>query len=399
MTAIRAILHQTSITLVTTLVIQITSFALLALAPLVLPIETFAQLVVIVAVTMLANGFFELGLNLSSTKFHSDSGKDGPFLTAFRVRLACIPIGIALWALTWGCNFATEIGAGLFCGAVLNLWNGVRATDQARQDYRSFAKSSLLFAALRLGFGGSVLLLTQDPVLTGLAIYVLPVVAGTISDSWPLVTGAFRRNAPPPGPMLRYALFVYLNALVFIGLPYLPQILISQRLDATATGTYGLILTYTAPVSLLTFSLRSVLLPKMLNSDIGLETALWSVRGAVAVSGIAVLSCLGGVLISLLLDRLYGGRFLGIQESFAIYFAGFAVTATIGIYSLSVHTLGAPQVAIASTLAKIIILGALLFPLGTSLIRVVSITSATMVVGELILISLLARTRIKANPQ
>lgn len=393
MSASQSIIKQTGATTIATLAIQMVTFALLALAPFLLSTDTFARLSIAVAITMMANTFFEFGLNLASTKYYGETSEDGPFLAAFRLRLACIPFALLLWALAWIAKLAPEVGAGIFAGAVLNLWNGLRATDQARQDYWSFAKTSILYALLRFALGSAALLWTRDPVVVVLAAYAVPVLAGMASSSWPLVTGVFHKKVPPLGPMLRYSSYVYLNALVFVAIPYVPQLLIAKRLDTVATGAYGLIITFTAPIALLAYSLRSVLLPKMLGQDRRIEDRLWSARGVAVVGVLSVVGIFVGILIGLVLEQVYGSRYPEIFSNFAIYFACFSATATVGIYSLSIHTLSIPHFALWTSVAKVIALLAILPPLGNSLQAIVIATGSVMVIGEFALVALLIHAK------
>ena len=161
-TSLSVVARQTGVTFLSTLAIQATTFAILALAAFVMPKEAFARLSLIVAMVMLANALFELGLNVTSTKMYGDTRDEGYLRAALAVRLACLPAGAVLGLAVWWAG-AADAGLGIALGAVLNLWNGMRATDQARQDYRSFARSSLIFAVLRAMSGLAALYLTRNP--------------------------------------------------------------------------------------------------------------------------------------------------------------------------------------------------------------------------------------------
>ena len=390
---LREVAQHTALVFASTLAIQATTFAILALAALLLPIGDFARLSLIVAATMLANGLFELGLNLTSTKMYGDTRDEAFLRTAFLIRLLCVPVGCLLGlavALGWG---ATDIGLGVGLGAALNLWNGIRASDQARQDYRSFVTASLAFAALRAVAGLGVLYAARDPVLTAVAIYALPIAGAVFSASARYTAEAFTGARRPVGDMLWYATHVYLTALAFIAIPYVPQFVIASRLDATAVGTYGLILTFTGPISLLVYALRSVLLPKMLGGGSRFEDMLWSWRGLLAIIAMWTLLMTGGVLLGYGLEKFYADKFPGIGSAFLIFFLGFSATAMIGLYSLSVHTLGMPQISTAIALAKVAALLVLLQLTGSTLRDVIVLTAIVMVAGGVALAALLATRR------
>lgn len=393
MSLMRSILRQTATTAVTTLVIQMTTFVVLASAPLILSGKDFAQLSLIVATTMLSSAVFDLGLNLTATKFFGDSAEDGVFRDAFRIRLLCLPVAIGLWGLSLIGMLPAAVGLGSVCGASLNIWNGIRSTDQARQDYLSFSRASLAFALLRLFAGMAALFVLGTPIAIAIGLYILPVAASVASKSWVYVRGAFRHPMRAPGEMLGYAFYVYINALAFIGLPYIPQFLVNARFDAVAVGTYGLIMTFIAPVSLLIYSLRAVLLPKMLGRGNGVEQFIWSAKGFSTVVATALMVAAFGLIIASLLDLVYGARFPEIRGGFAVFFAGFSITTVIGVYSLSVHTLGVPKLAMWAALIKVAVMFALLNLHGTSLQEVIFITSAVMVAGEILMVALLYRAR------
>lgn len=396
MSLAKAIFRQTAITSATTLTIQITTFAILLTASLLLTVEAFSKLSLIVAATMLANTFLDFGLNLTSTKFFGDSRDERYFLAAFRVRLLFLPLSVALAAILLVVTPSLQtVGIGILCGAFLNLWNGVRAADQAREKYSSFARSSIIFAALRAICGALALVITRDPITIALCLYLFPVIAIITSNSGQYLVRALRESGRGTKRMYGYAFYIYVNALGYVGLQYLPQFFVAERFDAVAIGTYGLLVTFAAPLSLLVYSLRAVLLPKILVHGSGIEEAMWSWRGFIAISSIALLLSLAGALVALLLDQLYGPQFPEFRQNFTIFFTGFAITSCIGLYSLSVHTLGLPKAAMWIALGKSAALVFLLALFGSTLAEVVVIASLIKVFGEIALATLLFHARRK----
>lgn len=393
MAIIRDIVRQVTITAVTTLAIQLSTFAILVFAPTVLSDRDFAALVVIVAATMLSNTFFDLGLNQTATKFFSVNRDEEWFASANRIRLLCLPFASILALLTASLLAEPDIAAGIMCGAFLNLWNSIRTIDQARQNYLSFSRISIIFAGLRISVGGFALIVVRDPLAIAIGLYVIPVLAIRTSFSWPLLVKGLSHTKHSSLGMVAYATYVYINALVFVGLPYIPQFVIAERFGDLDAGKYGLILSCTAPISLLIYSLRSVLLPKMLHESKSIETAMWSLRGVLALAGVAILFCLCGVVVAQVLDRIYGQRFPGIGVGFLIFFTGFAVTSVFGFYSLSIHTMGVPHIAMWVSIAKTLLLVVLLVFQGHSLNQVIVITSSVMVSGELLLAAILFHAR------
>jgi O-antigen/teichoic acid export membrane protein len=390
---LREVAQHAALVFASTLAVQATTFVILASAALILPTEGFARLSLIVAATMLANGLFEFGLNLTSTKMYGDTRDEGFLRTAFLIRLLCVPLGCLLGlavAVTWG---ATDIGLGIGLGAALNLWNGIRASDQARQDYRSFVAASLSFAALRGLAGLGTLCATRDPVLTAVAIYALPIAGAAFSTSARYAVEAFTEPRRPVRDMFWYGTHVYLTAMAFIAIPYVPQFVVASRLDAIAVGTYGLILTFTGPISMLVYSLRSVLLPKMLEDGSWFEDMMWSRHGFLAIAAFWAALMASGALLGYGLEIFYAHKFPEIRSTFIMFFIGVSATAMIGLYSLSVHTLGMPQVSAVIGVAKFAVLLVLLAFTGSTLSEVIVLTAIVMVAGEIVLVALLGARR------
>lgn len=389
---LRRICQDATITFLSTVLVQAVTFGILALSGLILNIDAFARLSIIVATIMLSSVLQEFGLNATATKFYGDT-RDERFLSlAFTARLVLVPVGMAVGAIIWLCGCA-EIGLGIAIGPVLNIWNGMRATDQARQDYSSFARSSIAFALARAAGGIAALLLHADAAVVALAIYALPVVAANVSASGKFVRLAFPMPRPKLDGVARYAAHVHLNAIAFIAAPYLPQFVISSRLTATEVGTYGLILTFTGPVSLLVYSLRSVLLPHMLGKAPQVESLLWSRRGLILILGVWAGLMAAAVVAAIGLDVVYGHRFPQLRELFLLYFFGYSGAAAIGFYSLSVHTRGVPHLASALGALKLLVLMPTVIVCGSDLVMMVSAVAAIMVLFEMLLALLIYRRK------
>ena len=169
-------------------------------------------------------------------------------------------------------------------------------------------------------------------------MYVVPTLALYASKS----RSYFTRQLLQPGnfssAIIFYAFPIYVSGLIFVAIPYLPQLIIDDRLNDVAVGTYGLVLIFTAPVSLVVYSLRAVVLPKMLSSYSTVEQFLWSRRGLFLIFSVIVLVGLSGQLVAYILSLVYGHRFPEIRKIFSLFFLCHAITAGIGFYSLSVHT-------------------------------------------------------------
>jgi O-antigen/teichoic acid export membrane protein len=388
------IARDTSQVLFSTISIQVATFAILALAGRYLPIVEFSRLSLIVATTMLATTVFDLGLGITATKFFGETRDDSYLRTAFGVWLLLLPVGATVSVLIWFVVGRKDLAVGLALGCALNIWNGVRVADIARQDLSSFTRASLYFAAIRLVAGISALLVSQDAVIVAVCIFLLPIVVTPFSASFLYITTSVSGARKPILQLLKYTSLVQLGALAFVATPYVPQYVIAAHFSAIDVGTYGLIMTFTAPIGLITSSLRSVLLPRMLGPNSVIENRLWSWSGILVVFGLCVLFLAGGVVVGIFVDYIYAARFPGIQNAFVVFYSGFCLTAVIGLYSLSVHTQSVPHYNMIVNLSKLLGLLVLLRFFGHSLMSIVAITSVTMVVAEVLLVgALLVKVR------
>ena len=292
-------------------------------------------------------------------------------------------------ALAWG---ATDIGLGIGLGAALNLWNGVRASDQARQDYRSFVAASLSFAALRVGAGLGALYTTGDPALTAIAIYVFPVAGAAFSRSARYVVEAFAGPRRPVGDMLWYGA-TSISARCVHRHPvraairhrvanerdrgrdlwtdpdlhrpdFSPGLFAQER--AAAENAWGWF-----PVGKHDVESAG---PIRDRRTVGRADGRWSAAGYG-------------------LEIFYAHKFPEIRSTFTMFFIGFSATAMIGLYSLSVHTLAVPQISAAIGIAKFAVLLVLLPLTGPALVDMVALTATVMVAGEIALVALLGARR------
>lgn len=378
-------------TLAATLAVQASNFFLLAVAAQLLTTEEFARLSSIVAVVMMSSALFEFGLNVTATKIFGESRDKGVFSVAAKIRVWTLLIVMVVSSLLWVVSPADVLLA-ITLGAFTNVWNGMRATDQAMQQFRAFAKSSLLFALFRMLITLPLLFFVGDAVSTAIGLYFAPLAALM------LVAGGWRDVRSGGGGQIKvaeifsYAKFVYPNSIIFIALPYLPQLYIGDKLSFEAAASYGLIVAFSGPVGLLIYSLRATLLPKLFGQG-ALERRLWSTKGGLLLSIAWVFLLVTGGVFAEILEFFYGERFDGIRSAFLVYFAGISLTGILGIYGLSVHTLGVPQVSLYVNGLRAVALVCGLIQFGFSLMSVVLVLSTIMAVGEIVLLIVVYRCR------
>jgi O-antigen/teichoic acid export membrane protein len=373
-----------------TAAVQISTFVVLATAGMALPVDEFARLSIIVATAMFSTAIIELGLGITATRMFRITGDESYLSSAVFVQVCAVAAGAAVGAVFWLAYGQVEIGLGLGLGAVLNLWNGSRVIDQALQDYKSFARVSLAFAAIRAVAGLTATFATKDALAIGVAIFAVPILAIFVSRSYRAIAVSFSTKERKLRELVGY---VYLNSVMFLALSYLPQFVLAGRDQKLDVATYGLVLTFTAPVSLFIYSLRSALLPRFTSAGDHLEKKLWSFRALAMLAGLWVLSVVAAALVGQVLGYLYHARYPQMALAFLIFFAAVSATGLVGIYSLSIHTLGIPQLSMWITLLRLLALIVCLNAFGQGLLSIVTISATLLVAGEIVHVGALAWVR------
>jgi len=183
--------------------------------------------------------------------------------------------------------------------------------------------------------------------------------------------------------MFSYSKIVFISGLCSFVVPYLPQYFIYSRLGTVETATYGVILVYFGPLSLLTTSLRSYLLPKLcVEGDDGIRDATRLLM-TTACAGLPLF--LAMVAIAPALGLAYGRRLPELPMAFALFTALYGPTALVGFYNMRVHIARAINYEMIVNISRLSIIIVLLFFFGTTLFRIIYLTLVVLVVGEGIL--------------
>jgi O-antigen/teichoic acid export membrane protein len=385
---LRALADQAAIVFMSSLAVQAATFLVVALSGLLLSTEEFARLSIITASATLATLALEFGLNVTMIKKFGESSKDEYLLAPLAVRLLIAPVA-ATAGVALGIAGAEEIGLGVFLGAALNFWNGARATNQAQQDYTSYARSSIQFGVVRVLAGLATLVATRDALIIAIAIYAVPVVVIAVPSALRLSKKAFASLSRPSSASAGYAAQIYINQLAFSALPYAPLFFIEARLPTADVARYGLTLAFLAPVTLAITSLRAAVLPKLVAPGSSLEEWLWSRKAVLTMLGLGALLLLAGMGAAIVVEAIYHTRYPGIWAPFLTLFFATAATGLVGLYGLSVHTQNAPHLLVIVNVARLSVLIPMIAGLGTSLTAIAQITGAVMVAGEIALLLLL----------
>lgn len=378
--ALRALSH----ILTSGLAINVTTFAVLALAPLRLDTAAFAHLSLSVAGIFFGSTLLDLGLSTSTVRQFAKT-KDPAYLSLSLYSRALLvvvlwPIGLALLAH----SDHQELGTVLLGASSLNFWNGLRAADQARERYIEFGRSNFLFAATRL-IAGATALASGHWIAVSLALFVVPI-ALIVMVKAPSILRLMRHNpASKVEATIGYAKFVYLSALTYNAVVYLPQAVAAARLDAIAVGTLGVALTFVGPVSLVNNALRMFLLPKVSSGNVTPRSSQPSNRRAwLLLSSVVMVSALIA-LISIGAHILYGHQFPTAGIAVALLVGCYTFSSLIGLLNMRVHTLGKPEVEAYVNLVRLLVAGPVCWLSGSHLITLLLSGGAAILLGEMVL--------------
>jgi O-antigen/teichoic acid export membrane protein len=366
--------------LVSGLVVNAATFVILALAPLMLTIEDFAKLTLGVAAVMFLATLLDFGLSITSTRQFAATRDPAYLSLSIKTRLALFTaLGSLAGALCMWPE-ARPFAIALLAAAALNIWTGLRAADQAREDFASFARANLLFSAARIGFAGAGLA-SGSWIAVMLGLFVVPVIAIAVFKSAGVLRTIRPKASPVLAPSARYARFVFMSAVCYGGLMALPAAIAGLRLDPVGIGTIGLANTFIGPVTLLNTAFRLVLLPRITASETALRPRLNGTRIAMALA--LTLLCAAGA--GLLGDILYGQRFALAGPVIGIMTAGMLATSILGLMNLDVHRVGAPSVEALTNLGRLLITAPILWLSGTSVLLLSLAAAVCLVVGEIVL--------------
>jgi O-antigen/teichoic acid export membrane protein len=361
--------------------VNLSTFAVFALSPRFLSIESFAALSLASSSCQILNAVLDLGLNTTALTKFSDR-QDQRFLnTLISIKGGMFAAALLLTPVALLAGPMELYAFVLISGAAVNFWTAMRTVDQAQQNFRAYVAANMAFAMVRLLVGCAALLTgVWQSVMAG--IFIAPVLCLVVIEFRRLKSRLTFPVMATVREMFAYSKLVAVSGLCFLLLPYLPQYVIFARLSALEVSTYGIVLVYIGPLSLLIFSLRSYLLPKVCADDKLMEgTAVlsWVILGGMAVA-------LGLCGLSLVLGYLYAYRYPELPASFAVFSLCYVLTAFAGFFNMRLYPRGLVAYELAINAARLGISALLLFLWGHTLLEIVLLSSATMAAGELCLL-------------
>lgn len=359
------------------LIVNISTFVVLMAASHYLEIAEFAELSKCMALVVVGSVLLDCGLNLTIIKQSaSDDGRSACAMLATKAWMA-LASTIAILLAVSGLISALW-GVAICAAAMQNLWGGMRAADQANMNYQSIWRASALLSFARLIFAAPALA-SGSWSIVAIALWIAPNLVLALSSRNIFVGMGTITTYASLRQMWGYSMIVYISALAFGALPYLPQAFIDARLTSSEVGTFGLVLIGLGPIGLIFASARAYLLPRLMRED-----AFGRIRKDVIIAG-AILFLLSIIMAHYLLAYMYGSKFPQLANVFIIITSFFTLTLMVGLYTIKIHAIGTPHLELAVNLTRLLCLLIALTAFGSSLVAIAWIFGIILLCGEVIL--------------
>jgi O-antigen/teichoic acid export membrane protein len=374
-----------------------TTFILMMIAAKTLTITEFSNLSLAVSVCFMLTTVLDFGVNLTLVRSFGINKNseilDGAMSLKWLTFASVLPFCVAGLILSQNYGYHLSIVAwGLLGAAVLNLWMGTRAIEQAHQNFYTYAKNNLSYAAIRLLLGGAALWLVDNVdvffftafVLPGLVFVVVQVLKGTayqISDSSFKAMLIGGRG---------YSALVFLSSVAYGAILYIPQFVVAHRLSATSVSSYGISLSFLGVVALIANSVRSVLLPRLVggNPKDAIRRLVLKLKKLLPLylAMSAVILSVGARSI----NYWYGELMPDAHYVFLICGSGLLGTVYVGFFNVSIHAIGRPALEALSNVCRLIVLIPALWVWGNSLLGIAATFAVVLFLGEISTSTLIA---------
>jgi O-antigen/teichoic acid export membrane protein len=375
--------------------------------------EKFGKLGLVLSILMFGSMLLDCGLSVSLVRNYNstDDAKQRADLASSVIKtklLTVLTIGLLAYP---GASLLFRVfpvlqgsqhllAVGIFSAALLSLWGSVRALEQARRDFTSFARYNYFYALLRAIFYAVALLShANSPMAVELCLYTLPLtilLAYTLIVRerrvwWPLWAGASTQAAAIM-KTLAYGWWVGAASLCFSLLTRLPQFELARHSSARMLGLYGAALSFLAAFSLINDAISSVIVPEV--ASLTTPDARKRFRRALAQNlpklAALLLLALGACVMAQLF--LLGKAYHDSISIFLVLGSGTIVCLCISVNNNLVHAYGRPELLLYMNLARLCILAVVLSVLSNPDAMSVAIAfTVTMFAGDFLLLIYLRR--------
>ncbi len=365
----------------TNLIVNLSTIIIVAIAPWFLSTEGLSQFVLIIAATMFGHMVLDFGLNISAVKKYAEARNSSYLSILLTSKFVILVISLLSLPFMLSGGKVQFWAVAVLCAATMNWWTGLRTFEQAKQNYDAYSKANLKFAISRL-FMGLIGLTSGDWLITSLAFFVGPALVVLIFEYNLVTTHLVPIKKSYIISLFKYSAFLHLDSIFHGAAMYLPQVFIASRLGATEIGTFGLIMSFAAPLSLVNASLRAYLLPRICTGDIQGRTLLVNPKFPIGLLALLLATGGGLMLASAILDFLYGANYPQLSKMFVVYMAFSILSITVSLFNIEVHRLGMIRLYATIRGISFTILLFLLWQYGTNFQSIVWIASTMFLAVE-----------------
>lgn len=375
--------------------------------------EVFGQLGLVLAIMLFASTILDFGLNVSLVRNYNraESPRERTDLAASVIKTK-VSMVIAVGAMAYPAarlmlpvfpTFtagASLLAIGILSASLLSLWSSIRALEQARRQFDSFARYNYMYAAVRVTCYISTAFLGENsPIAVLLCLYTIPLLL-LLSYSlvvrertvwWPLRTGV-PRQISALGRALRYGRWICASLVCFSLFVRLPQFELARKSSAQALGIYGAAASFLAAFSLINDAISSIILPEV--SSLRTPGAREYFRhtfseNLLKLAGVLVL----GLIICVLAQSvLLGEKYHDSVPTFIVLGLSTIISLCFSINNNLVHAYGRPELWLYMNLGRLVALGAALSAFrGLSAFTAAVLYGAELIAGDVLLFLYLRR--------
>jgi O-antigen/teichoic acid export membrane protein len=375
--------------------------------------EEFGKLGLVLSIMMFAATLLDCGSSISFVRNFNNTSDPrhrehlASALIRFKVGAAAIVLLLSFpCALLLRAAFPVLRGhevlltLGVLSAALLSLWTSVRALEQARRDFASFARYNYVYGGLRLVVYGVLL----AAGIKGLAVviwsqYTFPLIlllAWTLlwreRRTWASFGETINDLALSLRSLLAYGWWLAAATLCSSLLLRLPQFALARNASAHDLGLYGAAMSFLAAFTMVNDAVASVIVPdasSLTSAASRIEFRRAFFQHLPALSGLLALL----LVCCMLAQRLLLGH--AYSESvplFAILGCTTAVNICLSAHNTMIHAYGRPQLLFLSDFARVLVLlGAISLIHHPGSVEVAALYGVVLVGGNTILALYLGR--------
>lgn len=353
-----------------TLINNLVAFAITLYATKSLEIEDFGVLALYISFIGIGSLLVNFGFSVSIIRFYKKYKNPDVFYTSilwnlvqvFLILFLSTPIYsnlVGSFPLLKGKFW--EVFYVLFAISLLNVWQTLRASDQAEGDFKSYRNNTYLYAGIRTICFFIFLLLNPSKQINYIYfihfLFTIPLsvlLLYNLGTRFRLKRFSFKFKIF--FKLINYGKWIVASGVAFVLILRLPQMNLANAGQEGQLGLYGTSLTFLAIFSLINESVRSILLPEVIGFDSEEKLDKFK-KKLISIFPIYLLIC-GFTVLGLSVFQYFfmSGVYQQAIVIFIVQSIGLALTMFIGYYNVLIHNIGKPHIDAITNLLRISIL-------------------------------------------